>query len=112
MSQESRPFNNSGLFSNHYLENLIQSNPEWNQDEKLVEVFTKIKDRFHRREKSWRPARREPGEALRAEFEDSVGKLLPLLERIGQTDKLIDQIVYRLYGLTEEEIEIVEGTVQ
>jgi hypothetical protein len=54
----------------------------------------------------------EPGEALRAEFESSVGKLLPLMERIGQTDKLIDQIVCRLYGLTEEEIKIVEGAVQ
>jgi hypothetical protein len=28
------------------------------------------------------PARREPGEALRAEFEGSIGKLLPLLGRI------------------------------
>jgi len=55
------------------------------------------------------PARREPGEALRAEFEGSVGKLLPLLERIRHTDELIDAIVYRLYGLTEEEIRIVEG---
>ena len=27
------------------------------------------------------PARREPGEALKAEFEGSLGKLLPLLER-------------------------------
>jgi hypothetical protein len=32
----------------------------------------------------------------------------PLLEHIELTDKLIDQIVYKLYGLTEEEIEIVE----
>jgi hypothetical protein len=55
------------------------------------------------------PARREPGEALRAEFEGSVGKLLPLLERIRHTDELIDAVVYRLYGLTEEEIRIVEG---
>jgi hypothetical protein len=55
------------------------------------------------------PARREPGEALRAEFEGSLGKLLPLLERIRQTDELIDAIVYRLYGLTEEEIRIVAG---
>ncbi len=55
------------------------------------------------------PARREPGEALRAEFEGSLAKLLPLLERIRRTDELIDAIVYRLYGLTEEEIEIVEG---
>jgi hypothetical protein len=55
------------------------------------------------------PTRREPGEALRAEYEGSVGKLLSLLERIRHTDELIDAIVYRLYGLTEEEIRIVEG---
>ena len=55
------------------------------------------------------PARREPGEALWAEFEGSVGKLGPLRERIRLTDDLIDAIVYRLYGLTEEEIRIVKG---
>ena len=55
------------------------------------------------------PARREPGEALRAEFEGSVGKLGPLQEKIRQTDGLIDAVVYKLYGLTEEEIAIVEG---
>ena len=55
------------------------------------------------------PARREPGVALRAEFEGSVGKLGPLRVRIRQTDELIDAVVYRLYGLTEEEIGIVEG---
>jgi len=32
-----------------------------------------------------------------------------LLERISQTDKLIDALIYELYGLTEEEIRIVEG---
>jgi hypothetical protein len=56
------------------------------------------------------PARREPGEALKAEFEGSLHKLLPLRERISQTDELIDATVYRLYGLTEEEIGIVEGS--
>jgi hypothetical protein len=56
------------------------------------------------------PSRREPAEALRAEFEGSLGKLGPLRERIRQTDELIDATVYRLYGLTEEEIRIVEGT--
>jgi hypothetical protein len=44
------------------------------------------------------PGRREPAKVLRAEFEGSVGKLLPLLERIRQTDELIDAVVYRLYG--------------
>ena len=55
------------------------------------------------------PARREPAQALRAEFEGSMRKLAPLRERIRQTDELIDATVYRLYGLTEEEIGIVRG---
>lgn len=33
-----------------------------------------------------------------------------LTEQIAQTDREIDQRVYQLYGLTEEEIKIVEGT--
>jgi hypothetical protein len=32
-----------------------------------------------------------------------------LQRQIGGTDKQIDQLVYELYGLTEEEIKIVEG---
>ncbi len=32
-----------------------------------------------------------------------------LVARIAATDWLIDYIVYKLYGLTEEEIAIVEG---
>ena len=55
------------------------------------------------------PARREPAETLRAEFEGSLGKLGPLRERIKQTDELIDATVYRLYALTKEEIGVVEG---
>ncbi len=45
---------------------------------------------------------------LRAAYEDSLAKLLPIKETLRLTDGLIDQIVYRLYGLTEEEIAIVE----
>jgi hypothetical protein len=55
------------------------------------------------------PARRKEGEDIRAEFEGSMGKLMPLRERIRQTDELIDAVVYRLYALTQEEIGIVEG---
>ncbi|MBS1264182.1 MAG: hypothetical protein MAG715_01384 [Methanonatronarchaeales archaeon] len=32
-------------------------------------------------------------------------------EKIQKTDELIDQIVYELYGLTEEEIAVVEGAI-
>lgn len=53
--------------------------------------------------------RREPGEVIRAEYETSMGRLRPLLQKIELTDRLIDQVVYRLYGLTKDEIAIVEG---
>jgi len=47
---------------------------------------------------------------LRTEYESSLAVLLPTKERLAKTDWLIDQVVYRLYGLTEEEIGIVEGS--
>jgi hypothetical protein len=46
---------------------------------------------------------------FRQEHEKSLSILLPIKERLAATDCLIDQIVYKLYGLTEEEIAIVEG---
>jgi len=52
---------------------------------------------------------RELYDTIRSEYEKSLSKLLPLKEKLQKTDWLIDQIVYRLYGLTEEEIKIVEG---
>jgi hypothetical protein len=57
------------------------------------------------------PTRREPKEKLQTEFNASIGKLAPLLKRIQATDKLIDQIVYKLYGLTSGEIKIVEESI-
>ena len=44
-------------------------------------------------------------------YEDSMDKLQPLRGRIEATDRIIDQIVYRLYGLTDEEIKIVEESI-
>jgi hypothetical protein len=41
-------------------------------------------------------------------FEENKKKVLELKTQIDQTDKEIDQMVYELYGLTEEEINIVE----
>jgi len=51
---------------------------------------------------------RELYENIKAEYEKSLSKLLPLKEKLHKIDWLIDQIVYKLYGLTEEEIKIVE----
>ena len=37
--------------------------------------------------------------------------LEPLKTKIKATDELIDEIVYRLYGLTNKEVEIVRGGI-
>jgi hypothetical protein len=41
-------------------------------------------------------------------YEQYHARLAPLMRRIQRTDWLIDQVVYQLYGLTEEEIGVVE----
>ena len=50
-------------------------------------------------------------ERIRKEYEGSLERVLPLKERLAKTDALIDAVVYRLYGLSEEEIRVVEGKV-
>jgi len=42
-------------------------------------------------------------------FEDNKKKAGELQTQINQLDHQIDQMVYELYGLTEEEIKIVEN---
>ncbi len=46
---------------------------------------------------------------IRQEYEASLRTLLPIKRRLKDTDDLIDQIVYKLYSLTDDEIAIVEG---
>lgn len=46
---------------------------------------------------------------LEAEYEKNAASLEPLKDHLRATDELIDQIVYRLYGLNDEEIALVEG---
>jgi len=47
--------------------------------------------------------------AILAEHANRFGMPLPIKAQLGRTDALIDQVVYRLYGLSEEEIAVVEG---
>jgi type II restriction/modification system DNA methylase subunit YeeA len=42
-------------------------------------------------------------------FTQEAKKALTLKQQIDTTDKEIDQMVYKLYELTDEEIKIVEG---
>jgi hypothetical protein len=46
---------------------------------------------------------------LAEEYAASLERLLPLKARLAAADHLIDRVVYRLYGLTEEEVALVEG---
>jgi type I restriction-modification system DNA methylase subunit len=48
-------------------------------------------------------------ETIRARFSQSKSALLPLDAQIAFTDGFIDEIVYRLYGLTQDERQIVEA---
>jgi hypothetical protein len=68
--------------------------------------------RQNRRRLAVDPSKRAFQERLQAEYDASLAKLLPLKQRLAATDRLVDQVVYRLYGLTEEEITIVEESTK
>ena len=65
--------------------------------------------RRNRRRMQVDPSARAFQEKLAQEYGASLDKLLLLKARLAATDRLIDLIVYRLYGLTEEEVSVVEG---
>ncbi len=64
--------------------------------------------RQNRRKLKVDPVARDVQEDIEREFIKSMAKLTPLKAEIAATDRLIDQIVYRLYGLTEEEVAVIE----
>ena len=70
----------------------------------LLDILHQNRSRLH-----IDPHSRSFQESFEHELTNSMNKLTPLKSRISATDHLIDQIVYRLYGLTEEEIKIIEG---
>ncbi|HII06075.1 MAG TPA: N-6 DNA methylase [Methanotrichaceae archaeon] len=57
------------------------------------------------------PSRRDFMERLGREHSESMEKLGPLLLRIEEIDGLIDAIVYKLYGLSDDEVAIVEASL-
>jgi len=56
----------------------------------------------------YNPRGRENKELLEEEFNRSADKIRQINVMIDETDRQIDALVYELYGLTEEEIKIVE----
>jgi hypothetical protein len=51
---------------------------------------------------------RDVEDEIEREYEHSLVTLIPIKRDLARTDALIDKIVYRLYGLTDEEIELIE----
>ena len=49
-------------------------------------------------------------QALEQKYHESINLLINLNQHLLVTDKIINQIVYRLYRLTKEEIRIMEGS--
>jgi hypothetical protein len=49
MSPDLRPFKNSNLFSNHYLEKLIKDSPEWREEAAHAEAFASVKELYLRK---------------------------------------------------------------
>jgi hypothetical protein len=71
----------------------------------LLEVLKKNKKKI-----TTDPSGRKFQETFEKHYQESIAVLNPLKEKIQATDNLIDQIVYKLYELTNEEIGIVEGS--
>jgi uncharacterized protein YaaN involved in tellurite resistance len=74
--------------------------------EHLLEVLKKNKKKI-----SINPSDRGKQELLERHFTKSISVLEPLKAKIKATDELIDEIVYRLYGLTEGEVKIVKNKI-
>ena len=91
-------FSNKTSIKNYYIHDF----------ETIAKILAKNKKKL---KEGYDPTRRGPKEKIQAEYDTSISKLAPLLENIKATDGLIDAIVYKLYGLTEDEIKIVEGII-
>lgn len=75
-----------------------------NDFNQLLEVLKKNKGKI-----SLNLSSREKQALLERHFNESVSSLDPMKTRIKATDELIDEIVFRLYGLAEDETRIVKG---
>jgi hypothetical protein len=76
--------------------------------EKLLIALERNKNRL----KGFNPKSREDQEHLAGEFNGSLTRLNPLKTRIQETDRIINDILYKLYGLTEEDIQNIESILK
>ena len=81
---------------------------------KLEKYYELSEDEFidEMRKKKVDTKSRKNREYLEREFNESLNIINPLLQEIKETDDEIDRMVYDLYGLTDEEIQIIEDSLQ
>lgn len=81
--------------------------------QKLEKYYELSEDEFidEMRKKKVDTKSRKNREYLEHEFSESLAIITPLLQEIERTDNEIDQMVYELYGLTDEEINIIEDNI-
>ncbi|HHT9106823.1 MAG TPA: hypothetical protein ACFYD7_13275 [Candidatus Wujingus californicus] len=91
------------LFEKEYFPKPFNKEYHNHNFDQLLEVLKK-----NRKLLSIDPSDRKTQKMLEKQFIKSMSILEPLKARIKATDELIDEIVYRLYGFTEEEIKIVK----
>ena len=88
-------------------------NPKTKLDEfwrlEALDLFAHLHKNARRLEEQKARLSEKDEDKIRSRFVTAKETLLPLEGQISFTDQLIDQIVYRLYKLTPEEIEIVES---
>jgi len=99
----------------------INSFKDWLKHTFNVEKFSKKLDKYYEltfgefmaelKKKRVDVASRKNYALLKKEFEESISTIHPLIDEISEIDKLIDSMVYDLYGLTDEEIQIVEDNL-
>lgn len=81
---------------------------EYHEGDDIIPIITVLKRNTQKI--SVNPTSRKVQEKVEKHFNESMAILTPLKNKITATDNLINQIVYKLYTLTPEEIEIVEGS--
>jgi len=104
---------------NRELQKEVKGFKLWIQKEFYVEKLSQKLERYYElsedafiselRKKKVDTKSRKNREYLGREFTESLAIINPLLQELGQTDKEIDQMVYELYGLNEDEIKVIEG---
>lgn len=106
---------------NCHLQEEIKGFHDWLQHTFTIDKLSKKLEKYYElslddflvevRKKKVNIKSRENYQSLKTEFEKSIQVINPLLQEISVTDQEIDQMVYQLYGLTDEEIKIIEDNI-